>query len=68
MTAVGCSPFGSAAAGLGRLSAAPTKQLVVVSGGMLKPRSDPCEALSQHGYYGIEDQVVAAIAAWIKAH
>lgn len=26
----------------------------------------PCKALSRHGYIGIEDEVVAAIAAWIK--
>jgi pimeloyl-ACP methyl ester carboxylesterase len=32
------------------------------------PRSDPCEPFAPHGYFGIEPQVVAAIAAWIKAH
>ncbi len=64
----GCefSPFGAAAAGLGRLGAAPVKELVAVSGG--RTRSGACEALSPHGYYGIEDQVVALIGAWIKAH
>ncbi len=64
----GCreSPFDDAAAGVKRLRAAPAKELIVVSGGKL--RSGPCEALSPHGYYGIEDQVVSPIAAWIKAH
>jgi len=64
----GCqeSPFDRAALGLTQLSAAPAKELIVVAGGRL--RSAPCEALSQHGYYGIEDQVVPQIAAWIKAH
>lgn len=64
----GCrfSPFSSAAAGLDRLSAAPAKALIAVSGGTL--RSAPCDALSPHGYYGIEDQVVPLIATWIKAH
>jgi pimeloyl-ACP methyl ester carboxylesterase len=64
----GCqaSPFAFAAAGLARLSAAPTKELIAVAGG--SSRSAACEALSPHGYYGIEDQVVPLIGAWIKAH
>jgi hypothetical protein len=37
-----------------------------VSGG--NSRSAACEAQSPHGYYGIEDQVVPLIGAWIKAH
>jgi hypothetical protein len=32
------------------------------------PRSRPCEALSQHGFFGIEPQVVDAAARWIRAH
>ena len=32
------------------------------------PKSKPCKALSQHGFYGIEDQVVTAIADYIKAN
>jgi len=64
----GCafSPFDGAAAGLGRLSGAPVKELVAVSGG--RTRSGACEALSPHGYYGIEDQVVKLIGGWIKSH
>ncbi len=64
----GCreSPFDYAAPGVKRLSAAPATAFIVVSGGKL--RSAPCEAMSPHGYYGIEDQVVPPIAAWIKAH
>jgi alpha/beta superfamily hydrolase len=64
----GCaqSPFSSASAGLAGLRAAPAKDLVAVSGGTSK--SGPCEALSPHGYYGIESQVVPAIIDWIKAH
>jgi len=64
----GCkeSPFDYAAAGLGRLSAAPAKELIAVSGG--RSRSAACEAQSPHGYYGIEEQVVPLIGAWIKAH
>jgi hypothetical protein len=64
----GCfqSPFADAAPGFARLRAAPAKELMTVSGGM--SRSAPCEALSQHGYYGIEGDVVPPIVAWIKAH
>jgi pimeloyl-ACP methyl ester carboxylesterase len=64
----GCkeSPFAFAAAGLARLSAAPTKELIAVAGG--RSRSAACEALSPHGYYGIEGEVVPLIGAWIKAH
>jgi hypothetical protein len=32
------------------------------------PRSKPCEAFSQHGFLGIETQVVAAAADWIVSH
>ncbi len=35
----------------------------------LPPISDlRCEAKSEHGFYGIEDSVVAQIAAWIKSN
>jgi hypothetical protein len=30
-------------------------------------RSAPCEAFSPHGYYGIESEIVARIAAWVRA-
>jgi pimeloyl-ACP methyl ester carboxylesterase len=43
----------------------PKRELIAVAGGD-PPQSDPCEALSRHGYIGIEDQVVTAIARWIK--
>jgi hypothetical protein len=32
------------------------------------PRSEPCEAYSQHGYYGIETQAVDRIAEFITAN
>lgn len=35
--------------------------------GGLPAQSDPCEARSQHGFYGLDDQVVAKIAGWIRA-
>ncbi len=32
------------------------------------PRSDPCQAMSRHGFIGIEGQAVARIAQFIKAN
>jgi hypothetical protein len=49
-----------------RLSAAPKKELLTFSGGEA-PQSAPCEPLAPHGYFGIEDRVVDAIAGWITA-
>ncbi|RAU22685.1 alpha/beta hydrolase [Paramagnetospirillum kuznetsovii] len=44
---------------------APRKELLSFDGG--KPReSDACEPFAPHGYFGIEDEVVGAIAQWIK--
>ena len=63
----GCrdSPFSDTAAVMGRMRQATLRELVV-SGGAF--RNGPCDALSPHGYYTIEDQVIPAIVAWIKAH
>lgn len=47
------------------MSNSPRKKVLIVEGGD-PPKSDPCEALSQHGFLGIEKQVVAAIADFIK--
>jgi pimeloyl-ACP methyl ester carboxylesterase len=38
--------------------------LISVSGGM-PPQSDPCEALSAHGYLGREEETVEAIVSWM---
>jgi pimeloyl-ACP methyl ester carboxylesterase len=50
----------------GLLTAAPAVEVKRFSGGDT-PRSKPCQAMSYHGFLGIEDEVVAAIAAFIKA-
>jgi hypothetical protein len=47
-----------------KLTGAPRTQVMLFNGGD-PPRSDACEALSEHGFLGIEAQVVEAIAAWI---
>ncbi len=45
---------------------APRVELLAFEGGDA-PQSAPCEALSAHGYLGIEREVAGAIARWIKA-
>jgi len=64
----GCaeSPFAAVAGGMAALRAAPVRDLIAVSGGVA--RGAACQALSPHGYYGIEDQAVPPIVAWIEAH
>jgi pimeloyl-ACP methyl ester carboxylesterase len=65
----GChaSPPSGAAMLKQRLSKAKKVEVVMLDGG-LPPRSEPCEAKAQHGYYGIEDKAVDAIAGFIKAN
>jgi alpha-beta hydrolase superfamily lysophospholipase len=64
----GCavSPYTGAEPFKARLASAPSTTLIVVSGGT--SRSAPCEAMSPHGYLGLEDQVVPRIVDWIRAH
>ena len=55
----------------GRIAAAMTAsrdvQVVMVSGGTTRSASD-CGSPTPHGYFGIEDEVVDRIAAWLAAH
>ena len=62
----GCreSPYLGVGAGMDALKAAPAKELITVSGG--NSRGSPCGGQSTHGFFGIEDQVVPPIIAWIK--
>jgi pimeloyl-ACP methyl ester carboxylesterase len=50
---------------LAALTRSPRKELIYVESQEL--RSDPCEAMSPHGYLGIEADVVQRIADWIRA-
>jgi hypothetical protein len=45
--------------------ASPRKKILIFEGGD-PPKSEPCEALSAHGFFGIEKKVAAAIAEFIK--
>jgi pimeloyl-ACP methyl ester carboxylesterase len=50
-----------------RLTRAKKVEVAILEGGA-RPASEPCQAKSQHGYYGIETQAVDAIAKFIKAN
>ena len=46
-----------------KLTAVPRKELLTFEGGI--SQGDPCEAMAYHGFNGIEQKVVDAIAEWI---
>lgn len=48
----------------GRFAKAPKVEVKILSGGD-EPESEPCQARSQHGYFGIEDRAVDAIADFV---
>jgi hypothetical protein len=50
---------------LAAMPASPRKELIVVNSTTIQ--SDPCEAMSPHGYLGIEASVIQRLAAWINA-
>jgi hypothetical protein len=62
----GCfvTPFIDAESLRSKFTKAPSTGLLAVSGGS-PPESTDCEALAAHGYFGIEREVVDAIADWI---
>jgi hypothetical protein len=64
----GCqeSPFAGVTSGLARLTAAPVRRFLPVSGG--SSRSSACQALSPHGYWGIEQLVVPPMVSFIETH
>jgi dienelactone hydrolase len=48
-----------------RFTASPRVQVRNFDGGST-PLSDPCESLSGHGFFGIEQKVIEAVTKWIK--
>ena len=58
------TPPADAASIVRKLSHAPVTKIVSIDGGD-PPRSEPCEALSAHGFLGREAETVKAIADWI---
>lgn len=61
----GVTPYEYAVDLMKSLKHVPKCDLLTFEGGDL-PRSDPCEALSYHGFLGLDAEVVAAISSWIK--
>lgn len=59
----GLCPYGDLARLMDRLTNVPRRELVTVTGGV--DQGDPCGPLGHHGFNGVEDAVVAGIAAWI---
>ena len=60
------SPYAKTEVGMQALANTPAHELISVAGGI--SRSEPCQAMSPHGYLGIEDQAVRPMVAWIKSH
>ena len=58
------SPPGDAQNLANAMAASPRKQVILVASSAIQ--GDPCEALSPHGYLGIEGSVVQQIASWIS--
>ncbi len=50
---------------LAALAGAPRKEVIYVESHQIQ--SDPCEALSPHGYLGIEGEVVQRVSDWVRA-
>lgn len=61
------TPPGNAPRIQSALTGAAAVALQSFSGG-LPPASSPCEARAQHGFYGIEGEVVQAASGWMLAH
>jgi len=62
------SPPGDASSIKSALKSSTKVEVQIARGGSPAPNADPCEANSEHGYFGIEDQVVAQISTWIKSN
>jgi hypothetical protein len=51
------------------LTGAPKVDIVTLDGGGPKSSSaEPCGASHYHGFYGIDDQAVAATVQWLRAN
>ena len=50
-----------------KLTGSAKVEIAILEGGS-PPQSEPCEAMSQHGFLGIEDEAVGTIVKFVKAH
>jgi hypothetical protein len=64
----GCSPPKGRLLVLTKLTSSPVKESQLFTGGLPQFSREDCDALTPHGFYGIESSVVSAIANWIKTH
>ncbi len=58
------TPYADTVGLLRDLSATPRRELLTFEGGAT-PQSGPCEPRAAHGFFGLDTEVVAAIARWI---
>jgi len=63
-----CSPPKTSVKVIAALTGAPAKQNMTFSGGLPPKSKDPCMAFTPHGFLGIEEKVVEAIADFIRKH
>lgn len=65
----GCAitPAADAPKLISKLTSAKPVETTLLDGG-LPPKSEPCEARSEHGFFGIEAHAVSKIAGFIKAN
>jgi len=57
-------PYAAVPGLMEKFTSATRKEVLAFTGGL--DRGDPCEAMAHHGFNGLEDEVVAKIAAWIQ--
>jgi hypothetical protein len=58
------SPYATARRQFDRMTSSMRKNLVTITGGD-RVKSQPCRALSYHGFFGKEDVAVEAITEWL---
>ncbi len=49
------------------MARSPSVQVLTVGGGVQEAEK-ACGSLSPHGYYGVEDEVVTRVGAWLRSH
>jgi dienelactone hydrolase len=49
-------------------TASPKAKAILVSGGKTPASAGPCEAMTPHGFYGVEIEAIKHMASWISAH
>ena len=64
----GCSPPANAGNVIAALTGTRAKQSISFTGGGPPQDTDACQALTFHGFLGVENAVVDAIASWIASH